>query len=64
MAFDRLFKQLCAADTLTTPEERQVLAPFAFVSALAGVLLTMECLRLNNGEVDTNYWKETFGGRR
>lgn len=37
IAFDSLFRQLCAEQALATPEGRQVLAPFAFVSAWAGV---------------------------
>jgi hypothetical protein len=56
MAYDSLFKQLCAAQTLLTPDSRQVLAPFAFVSALAGALLTIELLRSEQGVADSNYW--------
>jgi hypothetical protein len=56
MAYDSLFKQLCAAQTLLTPDSRQVLAPFAFVSALAGALLVVELLRSEAGVEDSNYW--------
>ena len=56
MAFDSLFRELCAAQTLATPEGRQVLAPFAFVSAWAGVLMAVEMLRSFNGIIATNYW--------
>lgn len=56
MAYDSLFKQLCAAQTLLTPDSRQVLAPFAFVSSLAGALLVVEFLRSNAGVENTNYW--------
>lgn len=56
-AFDSLFRQLCAQQALTTTEGRQVLAPFAFVSAWAGVLMAVETLRTFNGERSTNYWR-------
>jgi len=56
-AFDSLFRQLCAQQALTTPEGRQVLAPFAFVSAWAGVLMAVEMLRIFNGGPRTNYWR-------
>lgn len=56
-AFDSLFRQLCAQQALTTPEGRQVLAPFAFVSAWAGVLMAVEMLRAFNGASQTNYWR-------
>lgn len=56
MAFDSLFRQLCAEQALATPEGRQVLAPFAFVSNLAGTLLAIELLRSEAGLASTNYW--------
>lgn len=56
IAFDSLFRQLCAEQALATPEGRQVLAPFAFVSAWAGVLLAVEMLRSFAGITATNYW--------
>ncbi|MFO1144403.1 MAG: ThiF family adenylyltransferase [Amaricoccus sp.] len=55
MAFDSLFRQLCSEQALATPEGQQVLAPFAFVSAWAGVLMAVEMLRSFTG-VATNYW--------
>ncbi len=55
-AYDTLFKELCSAQALITPEGRQVLAPFAFVSALAGALLVIELLRSNHRAAATNYW--------
>ncbi|MBB6305599.1 ThiF family adenylyltransferase [Rhizobium leucaenae] len=55
-AYDTLFKELCSVQALLTPEGRQVLAPFAFVSALAGVLLVVELLRSNHQAATTNYW--------
>ena len=57
MAYDSLFKQLCAEKALKTPEGRQVLAPFAFVSSLAGALLVVEMLRSDAGAAQTNYWQ-------
>lgn len=56
LAFDSLFRQLCSEQALATPEGRQVLAPFAFVSAWAGVLMTVEMLRSFAGVTTTNYW--------
>ena len=56
LAFDSLFRQLCSERALTTPEGRQVLAPFAFVSAWAGVLMVVEMLRSFHGVAETNYW--------
>lgn len=55
-AYDSLFKQLCAEQTLITPEGKQVLAPFAFVSNLAGALLVVELLRSQLHAAPTNYW--------
>jgi hypothetical protein len=48
-AFDTLFKQLCPTAQLKTLEGRQVLAPFAFVSVLGGVLLAIEFVRRLHG---------------
>lgn len=44
-AYDTLFKALCSTQSLKTSEDRQVLAPFAFVSVLAGTLLAIEFAR-------------------
>lgn len=41
-AYDSLFKQLCATAQLKSAEEKQVLAPFAFVSQLAGTIQAIE----------------------
>ena len=57
MAYDSLFKQLCAEQALRTPEGRQVLAPFAFVSSLAGALLVIEMLKSDSGAPSSNYWQ-------
>jgi molybdopterin/thiamine biosynthesis adenylyltransferase len=48
-AFDTLFKQLCSTEQLKSVEGRQVLAPFAFVSVLGGVLLAIEFIRRVRG---------------
>ncbi len=48
-AFDSLFKQLCGAQVLVSPTGAQVLAPFAFVSNLAGALLALELARFESG---------------
>ena len=45
LAYDSLFKRLCGTGKLMTAEGRQVLAPFAFVSVLAGTLLAIEFVR-------------------
>lgn len=49
MAFDSLFKQLCAERALLTPTGAQVFAPFAFVSSLAGAFLALELARFESG---------------
>lgn len=60
LAFDSLFKSLCATQQLTTAEQKQVLAPFAFVSQLAGTVQAIEFFlrRLDpaRGEL-FNYWR-------
>jgi molybdopterin/thiamine biosynthesis adenylyltransferase len=48
-AFDSLFRQLCAEQALLSPTGAQVLAPFAFVSNLAGALLALELARFDAG---------------
>jgi hypothetical protein len=49
MAFDSLFKQLCAEQALISAAGEQALAPFAFVSNLAGALLALELARFESG---------------
>lgn len=59
MAYDSLFKELCSEKALMV-EGQQVLAPFAFVSVLAGALLAIEMVaRLVDGSrADRfNYWR-------
>ncbi len=55
-AFDMLFRELCATQALATSEGRQVLTPFAFVSALAGALLAVELVRKDSNLPDTGGW--------
>jgi E1 N-terminal domain/ThiF family len=50
IAFDSLFKQLCGEQALLSPAGAQVLAPFAFVSNLAGALLAVELARFDAGQ--------------
>lgn len=50
MALDSLYKQLCAEQTLLTAAGEQTLAPFAFVSNLAGALLAIELARFDTGQ--------------
>lgn len=72
MAYDSLFKKLCAESKLRTTEGRTIVAPFAFVSVLAGTLLAIELVRRStrgNSDLDFNYWRLSpwhppFGRRR
>jgi len=60
LAYDSLFKQLCGQGALKTAADEQVLAPFAFVSVLAGVLLAVEIVRRIDSpaaESPFNYWR-------
>lgn len=58
LAYDSLFKALCSTGQLKTSEDRQVLAPFAFVSVLSGALLVLElAIRLAGGQARFNYWR-------
>jgi molybdopterin/thiamine biosynthesis adenylyltransferase len=59
-AFDSLFKSLCATEQLSTVEQKQVLAPFAFVSQLAGTVQAIEFFlrRLDPMRSERfNYWR-------
>jgi hypothetical protein len=60
LAYDTLFKQLCGQGELKTLEGRRVVAPFAFVSILAGAVLALELARRlgdGNSKRDFNYWR-------
>ncbi len=59
-AYDTLFKNLCGEGKLRTPAGKTVIAPFAFVSVLAGTLLALEIVRRlgsGNNAQDFNYWR-------
>jgi molybdopterin/thiamine biosynthesis adenylyltransferase len=56
MAYDSLFKNLCGEQALLTPTGAQILAPFAFVTNLAGAFLALELARSLHGRAgDSNY---------
>ena len=60
VAYDTLFKALCAEGQLQTPEGKRIIAPFAFISVLSGTLLALEIVRrLGHGSHarDFNYWR-------
>lgn len=59
LAYDSLFKQLCGHGVLRTAADRQVLAPFALVSVLAGTYLARECVRRLQPHPERlfNYWR-------
>jgi len=59
-SYDSLFKAFCGQGRLVADQAEQVLAPFAFVSALAGLYLAIEFVRrlARSGEAgDFNYWR-------
>lgn len=60
LAYDTLFKSLCGTGKLSREQENTTVTPFAFVSALAGILLALELVRRHvQGKHDQsfNYWK-------
>ena len=59
-AYDTLFKRLCAEAELQTIEGRRVVAPFAFVSCLAGIVMVLDLVRRiagNESDESFNYWR-------
>lgn len=59
-AYDSLFKQLCGQGELQVAADKHVLAPFAFVSVLAGAMLAVEMVRrVQKGQAAEpyNYWR-------
>ena len=71
LPFDTLYKQLCASQQLQTATGEQVVAPFAFVSILAGAYLLLELAqRVNSGappnsnEWRINPWRAPFAAGR
>jgi len=60
VAYDSLFKTLCSSGRLGSPDDKRILAPFAFVSVLAGTLLAVElirCLGHRQSSAVSNYWR-------
>lgn len=55
--YDTVFKQLCGEGKLMSRNSLQVLAPLAFVSALAGGLLALRFIEEHLNLVDYNYWR-------
>jgi hypothetical protein len=72
MAYDSFFKTLCSEGQLAPLADKRIVAPFAFVSVLAGTMLALEIVRrLGSGSSDSdfNYWRLSpwhppFGRRR
>lgn len=58
-AFESVFRQLCSAGTLRT-HGRDVLAPFSFVSGLAGVLLYFEVVKSLRRDVFGKYQQYNY----
>lgn len=59
-AYDSLFKRMCGQGKLQAAADKQVLAPFAFVSVLAGTMLAIELVRRvrkGNAPEPYNYWR-------
>ena len=60
IAYDTLFKRLCAQGELLSLTDKTIIAPFAFISVLAGTLLALEVVRrlgTGNHVQDFNYWR-------
>jgi molybdopterin/thiamine biosynthesis adenylyltransferase len=58
LSYDTLFKELCGQFQSELAEGEQVLAPFAFVSILAGAILALETFfRIKVSEHRYNYWR-------
>jgi molybdopterin/thiamine biosynthesis adenylyltransferase len=58
-AFDTVYKELCGVGKLTNVAGEQVLAPFSFVSVLAGAHLAIEFVLRVSGACEErfNYWR-------
>lgn len=60
IAYDTLFKRLCAEGQLLSLRDKKIIAPFAFISVWAGTLLALEVVRrlgTGNHVQDFNYWR-------
>jgi len=58
-AFDSVFRDLCSAGTLRG-SEKSVLAPFPFISGLAGVMLYFEFVKSMHSEVFDRYQQYNY----
>lgn len=56
-AYDTLFKRLCAEGKLTIGGSKQVFAPLAFVSSLAGAMLAVMVVKNSVEASAFNYWR-------
>ncbi len=57
-SYDTLFKELCGKDKIKMKNEEQILAPFAFVSVLAGTVLAVEFVhRIRTNACNFNSWR-------
>lgn len=56
-AYDTLFKQLCGEGKLMKAETQRILAPLAFVSALAGGFLALMLIEKHLSASEYNYWR-------
>lgn len=57
LPYDTLFKQLCGEGKLPMNNSKNVLAPLAFCSALAGALLAHIFVMNHISQLSFNYWK-------
>ena len=60
MAYDSFFKRLCGEGQLGVIADKRAIAPFAFVSVLAGTMMALEIVRRLGDEAakrDFNYWR-------
>lgn len=69
--YDSLYKELCATGKLHASVGKQVVAPFAFVSVLAGTLLLFEVMTriarpdlIRTNEWHVSPWREPFSQGR
>lgn len=71
LAFDTLYKQLCATGRLQNSSGAELVAPFAFISVLAGAFLLLEVIQrvghetmVSNNEWRLSPWRAPFPGGR
>lgn len=58
-AYDSFYKTLCGQGKLISPKHKQILAPFCFVSILAGIMLAIKIIQELSGREKKyyNYWR-------